>query len=202
MIELSINNLEKLYEIANPYDTLQSYYFEKVIRDGFEVDEFVTSEGKRLTTIPKVAKELKVPTLYVDNILWTNGIKEAILFKTSSNLFLIYEIEYNGVKRFLLTDKVFYTEAKRTIFLKKEEAERYLKSVALKNLKKSLEETKDFLENPWREYEVKKKKYEQKLKKVEEATKRQIKLKEAEVEVLEKQIKEAESKLFEELGIK
>ena len=200
---LDWSEIEKITEVLPSGCVIEKFW-----KDGIESYSFThpapnNFDQIHLERISEIADYLGIEARYIYRSR-KDEVCEGIIFRFDSRgLGVIFNEEIMGHTK-LLYGRIYLgrPDPPVMIFDNLAEVDIFKKRQTWKKLKEGLKIDQEFLADPWKEYQAKKKKFEDKLKKVEEATKRKIEETEKRVKELEKEINDLETEFLSELGVK
>lgn len=177
--------------------TIKKIIFDRHIEDGFDTSVIVFEDGRRSEDIKEVAEYLNATLLYSYDPMHNSGPDCCILLKSdrySDDIPRISKLSQHtfkpGVTRLIYTSIRFNENL--LFFETEEEVEWYSGIIKVAEISKEIESIEAFLDDPWKEYEGKKKDFERKLEKAKAATKHKIEEETDRLEALKKQKEELE----------
>ena len=178
--------------------SMKNIIFDRHIEGGFDTSVIVFEGGRSSEDIKEVAEYLNATLLYSYDPTHNLSPDCCILLKndryTTKDEPLISKLSQHtfkpGVTRLIHTS-IFFKED-LMFFETEEEVEWYSGIIRVKEISKEIESIEAFLNDPWKEYEGKKKDFERKLEKAKAATKHKIEEKTDRLEALKKQKEELE----------
>jgi len=189
---------EERDKIAKYAASMEKIKFDRHIEGGFDTYIVVFEDGRRSEDIKEVAEYLNATLLYSYDLIHNLGPDCCILLKSDRystkegpRISRLKQHTFEkGVTRLIHTP-LFFNEG-LMFFESEEEVEWYKGIIRVEEISKEIESIETFLDDPWKEYEGKKKDFERKLEKAEAATKHKIEVETGRLEALKKQKEELE----------
>ena len=190
MIKICIDEIERLKELSIPWP--DKWEVGDYFSGGIQSSKLITPEKRDILSVGEAVSMLGAPKLYLgyDPGFTTQEVDSNLLILSYGEklLFLYDHTFYDKISRIVMFSR-FPKGGDHFVLESEDDISLFNKTCEWKRLKTQLDNVVTFLEDPWTNYEARKKSYEQRLVKIKASIENKIKVYEATKIELKKKMK-------------